>query len=225
MVKNIFLLATALLILFGKPAFSKEELLTGHIGKDKYSISIQVTKDDPENNNVVVVLGLGGKVQKIKFPGYDTGHLVVRDLNSDGNDEVLFLYYQGAKLYDLGLIGYKDGNFQAFDADDFGGKDFDLIAYHKKYLVALKQEDGDNYYFTDLAELKNQKLVAVNTTEAWENLIQNVYLPRLEKEKSDQGKSRINSYIYLVYKKIGKTSLADCYYKKAKALDSTNPNL
>ena len=200
--------------------------LTGHVGKEKFSVSIQLTKNDEENNNVTVVLELGGKAQKIKYPGYDTGHLVLRDLNGDGNDEILFLSYQGADLYDLGVIGYKDGNFQAFDADDFAGRDFDLIAFDKKYLVALKEMDGkDLYYFSDLADLKDQKLVANSTPEVWEYVVQNVYLKWLEREKSDRGKSRINSYIYLAYKKIGKTSLADGYYQKAKALDPANPNL
>lgn len=226
MIKNLFFLVITLLFVLDKSAFSKEALLTGHIGKGKYSIAIQITKDDPENNNVIVELVLSGKVQKIKFPGYDTGHLIVQDLNGDGNDEVLFLYYQGAELYDLGLIGYKDGYFQAFDADDFGGRDFELVPFHKKYLVALKQEDEKGYYFfTDLAELKDQKLVSSNATEAWERVIRNVYLPWLKKEKTDQGKSRINSYIYLAYKKIDKTDQADNYYQKAKALDPTNPNL
>ena len=216
MIKKILMLIFMLTIFYGRVVYSKDAPLTGRIGSEKFTVQIELAKNDKENNNVVVVVEFKGKTQRIKFPGYATTRLTVGDLNGDGNDEVLFNYYQGAKLSDLGLVGYEDNKFKALDAEDYWGPNFDLVPSAQETLVAFREDDGGScYYYSHLSKLQGNKLVETKSAEAWNSVIQRIYSKWLEKADSNQRKSRIYYYMYMACEKAGMKDMSEKYYEKS----------
>jgi hypothetical protein len=197
-------------------AYSKEPGLTGHVGKDTFRV-MSAGKN--------IFIEYKGKETKIALNGYAANQVTLKDLNGGQADEVIFMDLQGNSVGgDLRVFTYNDNSFKEVENDKFGNG-FVVVPFKKEFLIGLQQHDTlDLYYVSELVEFKGGKLESVKYPEAWETVIQD-YFKQSKNEKTDFGKGRIFSYIFMAYKNIGLKDKAAVYYEKAKKIDPQNPFL
>jgi hypothetical protein len=186
---------------------TEEELFTVSYKQDERKVYI-----DRKKERVTIVLS-----------GYAATDFYIRDIDGDGNDEILFLDQAGASVGgELRLFRWDSGKAVEIDEEYYANK-ITIKKLNKKHFLMLWQHDTDNlYYCSEVLSLQKGGLLKEASHMAWDGIIMD-YRKSVASEKSNWRKSRYYAYMAMAYQNLGNKTKADQFFTKAKRLDTANP--
>ena len=205
------------LMIFSLNCNANVSVITGKIGNTQYTVTYNLS-----GKNIVVT---NEKEFKFKLSGYAVDNIFVKDLNSDGNDEIIYLDLSGISVGgNLNIIFWNGNTFKKITTDKYSNK-ISLLEDNNKIYILLMQHDTDDLYFvSDLYVFKNFKILESKSNSAINKLIKE-YEEKANTSKEDWIKSRYYSYISILYKKVFNNKQVIKYQEKARLYDENNPFL
>ena len=212
-----FLLGILTLIL--KPAFAADLVMRGDVGKQSFEVRYR----DQSKEVRVDFLGV---TYSFSVTGYAVANVLVRDMDGDGNDEVMFLDYAGVSVGgDLRVLRWSGKAFEEVGNSYFTSSLEVPNVGKSRYLALIQHDTGDLNFVDKVLILDGAKIQESASREVWEKIIGDYYQPSLSKTADDWALSRYNSYIAMAYGKARESWKAVPYWSSARTLDSDNPFL
>lgn len=196
--------------------FALENEQYGKAGGQRLSINY---KQDEK----VIHIYRGGKDFIIPLSGYEAKELNIKDIDFDGNDEILFLDLTGVSTGgELRLFYWVNESPTEIDEEYFANKITLRHLDRRVYILLWQHDTEDLFYCNEVLFFKNGVLLEEISQKVWSEIITS-YKKIAASEKSNWRKSRYYSYLAMAYQKIGSRTQAAQYLKKAKTLDPQNP--
>ncbi len=200
-------------------ANSKEVALKGKAGNKIVELRYR-------NYDKNIRLTLSGQGIMISLSGYDAKDFIIKDINGDGNDEILFLDLSGISVGgELRVLIWNGQEYEEVE-EEYSANLIQLKIFNNHYYVLLIQHDTEDlFYVSDILFLKDKHLSSKVPKNLWGEIVHEYYLDKIKTTKQNWKKSRYYAYCYLAYKDLGEIKKANEYYDKARKLDQANPLL
>ncbi len=171
----------------------------------------------------IINISIDNKLSKIPLSGYTIKEMYIKDINSDGNDEVFFLDLAGESAGgELRLFFWNNGRVTEI-AEEYSANKITLKQLNRETYILLWQHDIEDLFFcNEVLLFRDGKLLEATSQKVWDEIIVD-YTNTAILEKNKWRKSRYYSYLAMAYQKIGNKNEAKQYFNKAKTIDPQNP--
>jgi len=159
---------------------------------------------------------------QINLSGHTAKDFHIRDIDGDGNDEIIFLDQTGASVGgELRIFYWLAGKAVEIDEEYYANRI--TLKHNQKLHVLLWQHDTENLYFcSEILSFQQGKLSKEKSHRVWNAIIMD-YKKAIASEKRNWRKSRYYAYMAMTHQNLGDKTKAEQFFNKARRLDDANP--